>query len=116
MEHLVVLFAAAIPVGHRVEVTWYAPARNGLFSGAQRENRPAEPVIADLDTGVEYLSDFPIPSAGTKAPRSPVELQPEKRLSEPARVLRGVVRVCRVVTVRRFSEIDLQTHLSVEPE
>lgn len=114
METLTLLFAAPIPVGHRVEVRWYAVTTAGLFSRSHQE-RAHEPVVTDLDTGVEYLSDFVLQGPGIKHANQPVALDPARRIGEEVRVLRGRVRGCRVVTVRAFSEIDLQTYLVVEP-
>lgn len=42
--------------------------------------------------------------------------RPDRKAGEESRVLRGRVKRCRVVTVRAFSEIDLQTHLTIEAE
>jgi hypothetical protein len=113
MEEVVPLFAAAIPVGHRVEVSWYAVTKGGLF-GSSREERPHEPVVTDLDTGVEYLSDFALKGPGIKRPNEPLALQPGRKIGDVIRTLRGRVSSCRVVTVRAFSEIDLQTYLAIE--
>lgn len=115
MEQVILLFAAPIPLGHRVEVRWYALSKSGLF-GSSRQERVHEPVLTDLDTGVEYLSDFVLQGPGVKRPNQPLALDPARKIGEEARVLRGRVTSCRVVTVRVFSEIDLQTHLEIEPE
>jgi hypothetical protein len=114
MERLVLVYAAPVPIGHHVEIQWYGVPKAGLFGGGRRDERPAEPVVTDLDTGVRYMTDFAVRTGGIKRPNEPLELDPERLLGEPVRTLRGVVRSCRVVTVRSFSEVDLQTHLSVE--
>ncbi len=114
MHELVVLYAVALPVGHRVEVRWYSQVASRLFGGTSETAREHEPVIVDLDTGVEYASDHAYAGGGAKAPDTPLALA-ETIPTAPTRVLRGVVRRCRVIHVRRFAELDVQTHLAIEP-
>ena len=114
MEELVVLYAVPIPVGHRVEVRWYAQVSSRLFGGTAETPREHEPQIVDLDTGIEYASDHAYAGGEGKRPDTPLELAPTITAA-PGRVLRGVVRACRVIHVRRFSELDVQTYLTIEP-
>lgn len=118
MEHVVAVYVAPIPVGHRVEITWTEEVRRGLVPGQDRtDGRPHQPVIVDLDTGVVYLSDWAVGASRRKGPDQPYEVG-AGTLSDHrvGRVLRGVVRACRVITVRGFPQLDVQTHLEVEPE
>lgn len=112
LTELDVLLVAPIPIGHRVRVTFYVTERRGLF-GASRVEHPHEPVIQDLDTGIVYCSERPFPHEGIKRPDQPlpVEREPSGTVD---RVVEGVVRGCRVLTVRSFSETDVQTRLLVE--
>ena len=48
MHELVVLYAVALPVGHRVEVRWYSQVASRLFGGTSETAREHEPVIVDL--------------------------------------------------------------------
>lgn len=115
-EKFVVIFQAPIPVGHRVELEWYDMHDAGFF-GTNRKPRPHEPVVTDLDTGVVYMSDRLLFTSGVKAPHTPLEVG--ERLSEdakPVKRVQGIVRACRVVTIRSFGDIDLQTELTVEPQ
>ena len=116
MKKYVVIFQAPIPVGHRVELVWYDVVTSGLF-GESRKERPHEPVIADLDTGVVYVSDRLLAHPGMKRPHEPFDVS--EKLTEDAREVRrvrGVVRGCRVITIRSFSDIDVQTELTIAPE
>ncbi|KAB2886337.1 MAG: hypothetical protein F9K40_22125 [Kofleriaceae bacterium] len=115
MRNVLVLYAAPIPVGHRVELRWYTQVSSGLFGGSKETARELEPVIVDLDTGIEFASDHAYTGGGVKRPDEPVEISPVVT-GEPSSVLRGTVRACRVIHVRRFSELDVQTYLSIEPE
>lgn len=115
MRNVLVLYAAPIPVGHRVELRWYTQVSSGLFGGNKETAREFEPVVIDLETGIEYASDHAYTGGGVKRPDEPVELSPVVT-AEPSAVLRGTVRACRVIHVRRFSDLDVQTYLTIEPE
>lgn len=110
MAHtIVVLYAAPIPVGHRVTVCWFA--KSGFFGKKKRDH---EPVIVDLDTGIEYVSDFTHDgSDGIKEPHQPIGIAETSTLTAE-RELTGRVTRCRVVHVRSFSELDVQTHLDID--
>ncbi|WAS96216.1 hypothetical protein [Nannocystis punicea] len=116
MDKFVVIFQAPVPVGHRVELVWYEIEVSGLF-GASRKPRPHEPVVTDLDTGVVYVSDRVLETPGMKAPDEPLAVSDGlARVAKPVRRVRGIVRACRVVTIRSFSDIDVQTELTIAPE
>lgn len=116
MEKFVVIFQAPIPLGHRVELVWYDVVESGLFSDS-RKTRPHEPVVTDLDTGIVYLSDRVLDAPGIKSPDKPLAVSEGiVEGAQAVRRLRGIVRACRVITIRRFSEIDLQTELTISPE
>lgn len=115
MQEIVVLYAVPIPVGHRVEIRWHTQVSGKLFGGSKETAREFEPVIVDLESGIEYASDHAYTSGGIKRPDEPLEMSPVVT-GEPSRVLRGTVRTCRVIHVRRFSELDVQTYLSIEPD
>jgi hypothetical protein len=103
---------APIPIGHRVRVTHYLIEVGSLF-GTSRRELPYEPVIEDLDTGIVYASDRVYASGGVKYADRPVEIQREI-VGTVLQVVEGVVASCRVITVRSFSEADVQTHLVLE--
>jgi hypothetical protein len=118
-QNVIVIYAAPIPVGHRVDIRWYRRVSSGLLGGTKEERRDPEPVIVDLDTGIEYASDFALrsPDGGVKYPDRPIEVldAPDKDAQLFARLL-GRVMACRVVHVRGFSDLDVQTHLVVEAD
>lgn len=113
MEKVTVMYGAPIPVGHRVERTWYELVEGGLFSKKTRRWEH-EPWNQDLDTGIEYVSDRMLGSTGVRHPDTPVSVG-EAPSGKVARQLRGIVRACRVVTVTRYSEYGVQTALTIEP-
>jgi hypothetical protein len=114
-QHRVVfVYAAPIPVGHRVEIRWIRRTSKGLFGGTSAEDRAAEPIVRDLDTGIEWVSDHAhVNESGMKYPDQPIALSSEA-VGETSHLLRGVVRACRVVHVRRFNDLDVQTELIVD--
>jgi hypothetical protein len=116
MHEVVVIYAAAIPVGHRVEVRWLAMQHKGLLGGAKLEERPWEPVVIDLDTGIEYCSDrFLSTQSFAKRVDAPLDLGRQDPNAAVARTLTGRVTACRVVTIRTYSHYDVQTHLTIAP-
>lgn len=113
---IIAVYVAPIPVGHRVEVTWTEEVRRGLVPGQDRtDSRPAQPILRDLDTGVVYLSDWSVGPGRRRGPDLPhevgVALLPDHRV---ARIVRGRVTACRVVTIRSTPVLDVQTHLTLE--
>ena len=114
-QRIVVVYAAPIPVGHAVEVRWYARSTAGIF-GTSTVERAAEPVIVDRVTGIEWVSDHAHAQAdGIRVPDQPIALA-DAPSGEVIRSIRGVVRACRVVHVRRYSTPDVQTELCIELE
>ncbi|MDA0185270.1 hypothetical protein OJ997_33505 [Solirubrobacter phytolaccae] len=115
MESVVAIYSAPIPVGHRVEVHWYVAQTGGVL-GPKTEQQDHQPLIKDLDTGIEYMGDWLLTHTGIKRPKRAIEVSEHLRHElEPVRVLVGTVRRCRVVTLA-WSEYDVQTHLDVEPD
>jgi hypothetical protein len=113
LHRIVVVYAAPVPVGHRVEVRWLRTTTRGLF-GESHEERPAEPAILDFDTGIEWASDHAYQSQDlAKHPDQPLRLA-DTTTGEVTHLLRGVVRSCRVLHIRRFSQLDVQTELSID--
>lgn len=115
MEHVVVQYQAPIPIGHQVEVVWYEVIETGLL-GKKARSWPHEPLIIDVNTGIEYASERWLASTGVKHHGRPVEIGDE--LAAGVRVLqrlKGVVRKCRVITIRGH-EFDVQTALTIEPD
>ena len=70
MHQVVCIFAAPIPVGHRVECQWFAEQVQGVLSGARTVTWNHEPLIKDLDTGIEYSSHRAWQVMGGKASTS----------------------------------------------
>jgi hypothetical protein len=117
VTEVVVVFAAPVPVGHRVEITWYEAVSRGLVPSQERvDEREHQPVLRDLDTGVEYATDWFVGASRRKRPDAPYEVGDGARaeLREQRRV-EGIVRRCRVVTIRGYPDYDVQTHLVLEP-
>lgn len=113
---IVVVYAVPIPVGHRVTVRWYRHESSGFLGGKKTKQREYEPVIVDHDTGIEWVSDFAHDGGdGMKRPDAPIAMS-----DTPAsgfvvdREVSGRVTACRVVHIRAYSEIDVQTHLEIE--
>jgi len=116
MLSIIVVHATPIPVGHRVEITWHEEVQRGLVPSQERtDHRPHQPVILDLDTGVEYATDWGFGHGGRSQPDAPGEV--EDAPLEGFRVMRrvvGVLRACRVVTLRATPRYDVQTHLQID--
>jgi len=116
MQRIDFVYSAPIPVGHRVQVTWFRVSKSGLL-GKRSDDRPFEPAIKDLETGIEYVSDFTLPHSGAKLPDVPLDVRNEPpEGAEVETVLEGRVAFCRVVTIRGFADYDVQTTLVIDPE
>jgi hypothetical protein len=113
---VVVVYAVPIPVGHRITMRWYRHDSTGLFGGKKTKQRDYEPVIIDHDTGIEWMSDFAHDGGdGMKRPDTPIGMADVPNGGfEVEREIAGRVTACRVVHVRAYSEIDVQTHLEIE--
>ena len=115
METVICIYSAPIPVGHRIEVRWFAASSAGVF-GTKTEEQPHQPLVRDVDTGIEYMGDWMLKHAGAKKPKRALEVDEHvKHELEVVRTLVGTVSRCRVVTLA-WSEYDVQTHLDVEPD
>ncbi len=112
---IVVVQVAPVPVGHRVEVVWYEEVSRGLAGQERVDDRPHQPLIRDLDTGVEYVTDWTLGTSRRRRPDAPYETGegPRADLRVQRRVT-GVVRRCQLVTIRGFPELEVQTHLEVD--
>lgn len=113
---IVVVLVAPVPVGHRVEVVWYEEVSRGLVPGQERvDDREHQPLITDLDTGVAYGSDWVWGVSRRRRPDVPYEIggRPRSELRVQKKVT-GMVRACRMVTIRGYPELEVQTHLTIE--
>lgn len=114
---IVSVVVAPVPVGHRVRVTWYEEVREGLAGQVRREERPHEPVIEDLETGVVYQSDWAVGTGRRQGPDLPYAIEfatlPDH---EVQREVTGTVTACRLVTVRGYADLEVQTHLTIDPD
>ena len=111
---LVVVLVAPVPVGHRVEVCFLRRRVPGLISDRVLE-ADHQPIITDLDSGVIYASELAWAEDDPKRPDLPLPLR--VGAVPPAEVkqrLVGRVRACRVLTLRSFRDVDVQTHLQIE--
>jgi hypothetical protein len=116
MELVTCIYSAPVPVGHRIEVRWFQASSGGGVFGNKTEEQPHQPLIKDLDTGIEYMGDWMLKHSGSKRPKRALEVEEHlKHELEVVRTLVGTVRRCRVITVA-WSEYDVQTHLDVEPD
>jgi hypothetical protein len=115
METVICIYCAPIPVVNRVEVRWFEASSAGVF-GTKTAEQPHQPMIKDLDTGVEYMGNWLFKHGGTKRAKRALEIDEHiKKELEVVRTLVGTVSRCRVVTVA-WSEYDIQTHIDVEPD
>ncbi|MFI6346695.1 hypothetical protein [Streptomyces sp. NPDC050560] len=108
-------YPAAIPVGHRVEITEFADTRpeKKRYKRPSFEDACAYPALLDLDTGVRYMSHVHASRGGNSSYLpSPYPVAPLPGLPV-SRVYRAVVRACALVMV---DAVDNQyTTLVVEP-
>jgi len=116
-SQVVVTYAVPISVGHRVTVRWYRQESTGFLGGKKTKQRDFEPVITDHDTGIEWLSDFAHDGGdGMKTPDTPISISRTVNGGfELDREITGRVAACRVVHIRAYSDLDVQTHLEIEP-
>lgn len=115
---LVVVYLAPIPLGHRVRVVWHHLEQPGRGGGPNHvDTRPHQPWITDLDTGVQYRTDWAVGSDRRRVPDDPyvlgAALTPDHRVE---RELVGTVTRCIVTTVRGWPALELQTELQIEPD
>lgn len=117
MHQVVCIFAAPIPVGHRVECQWFAEQVQGVLSGARTVTWNHEPLIKDLDSGIEYSSHRAWQVMGGKASLEPLHIgnMPNPSVQATHRLV-GVVRRCRVITALGYEGEPIQTHLDIDPQ
>jgi len=111
-----------IPVGHDVEVTWYASREESMsFLGREKVSKKdlPTPVVRDLNTGIVYghLAHYR-EDGGIYPGRINVD-EPTLRFNlQPRERFAGVVRQCQVIVIsfdsagRDFQHVE--THLVVE--
>lgn len=113
---LVVVYLAPIPVGHRVRVRWYDEVLRGLGGGPpRRDERPHQPEITDLDTGIVYTTDWIGGAGRRKRPDDPYDVgvspMSDRQL---ANEVEGTVTACRVITVRGYPDLEIQTSITLD--
>lgn len=115
MRKITLNYPAPIPVGHLVELTWFADQRP-----ARKRDRPdwtipsAHPAVRDLDTGIAYLNLAHV-SAGANGgnPFVPQNLPTTTRSDlEVREIQRGRVASCTLVYLEGLT--TQQTVLEVE--
>lgn len=110
---LQIAFAAPVPVGHRVRVSWMAREESGLFS-SKRIEHPERPRVEDLDTGIVYEPYWMVDDSGGALRLSewlPVRVG---QALDQDRTVEGIVQGCRVITYNSTEGHVLQTLLVVE--
>jgi hypothetical protein len=111
-----------IPVGHRVELTWFERTQERLFGADQQYVDDDEPYIRDLDTGIAYTVGWHhyesvlMPGHNT---RMPAEALPTLRAVSQ---VVGRVTACQITTTNRAAlgsgtggDILVHTYLTVTP-
>ena len=107
-------YPAPIPVGHRVELTWFV--KLGGLRGTTPTPRPFEPHLRDLDSGVAYAPEWQLGSFHAFRSSTVNAYQPEPLDGlEVASTLRGRVSACTVVHVG-MAEPYQQTLLVLDEE
>ncbi len=99
------LFAAPIPVGHRVELIWRGEPTaeyKGILGKPTIGSGPADrskPTVRDLDTGIIYgpLDHYLTQTVKHRNHVRPIEAEPNAAL-EPAGHFIGRVLACRVLS------------------
>lgn len=107
-------YPAAIPVGHRVELTWYL--KPGGIRRNKLESVPPQPFLVDLDSGVRYGTHWQLGEYVTFRSDWPnrYALDPLPQL-RAERIVRGRVAACTIVHVG-LGEPYQQTMLLVDEE
>ena len=93
-----------IPVGHRVEITWYQgeEVTTGLLGGDKKKVTPIEtPMVIDIDTGIRYglLAHFDEGSAYRGGQINVAEHRLRDNLVSTERVT-GKVTACSIAQIR----------------
>ncbi len=109
------VFAAPVPVGHRVELTWWAEADKGRLLTRAGKRMPFVPELTDLDTGVVWVAAWTHASASGRRSHEVLELGPRRGDVTVVGRLVGRVRACSIATVT-WAEVTQQTALELEVE
>ena len=112
MEVFRLRFPCPVPEGHRVRLRWYFQPSGGTGPLLQR---PHEPVVDDLDTGVRYAPGWTLHSGGDERVRELTQLAhdiPESLRLE--RTVEGRVVKATVVHMPANHRHPLQTRLMVD--
>lgn len=99
-------YVAPIPVGHRVEVHFFA--RDTGFFATDFHEQLDMPLIRDLDTGVEYAPEWLF-----ERKPGPPELSPTVQAT---RTVTGRVIACRVVAGLSGADWTAHTRLTLREE
>ncbi len=107
-------YPAPIPVGHRVELTWFV--KLGGLRGNKPTPRPFEPHLRDLDSGVAYGAEWQLGTFGAFRSDTVNAYAPEPLPQlEVASTLRGRVAACTIIHVG-LAEPYQQTLLVLDEE
>jgi hypothetical protein len=106
-------FAAAIPVGHAVEITEFSDPKAGK-RGPSIDSPQTHPAIQDLDTGIRYLNHVHVSTSGNGGNAFRPNIYPLIPLSslQVARVSRARVVACTVVWVEGITSQQTVLELS----
>ncbi|GLV78025.1 hypothetical protein [Streptomyces hygroscopicus] len=108
-------YPAAIPAGHRIEVTEFADTRpeKKRYKTLTWADPCQYPAVLDLDTGIRYMSHVHASRGGNGGfMPHPYPLVPRNDLPV-SRVYQAVVKACTLVMVDAFE--NQHTTLLVEP-
>jgi hypothetical protein len=94
---LQVFGAVPLPVGRRVSVRWYKKTTPGVFS-PNVEERPTQPAIEDLETGVVYSFEWMYDVKWGEPDEPPTYSEPLEKGIEETRSIVGRITSCRVLT------------------
>ena len=110
---------ALVPVGHRVEITWFKREKPALFGSGEQVLDEDEPYVRDLDSGIVYTVPWhhtgkPFILSSDRSGDDAVAAQ-----NQPTARVVGRVVGCRVVTVAvetSSGSTHFQTYLTVAPQ
>ncbi len=111
MPNFELLYAAPVPVGHRVEITTYQEEVEGLFS----KQRASYTHVRDLTTGIVYgPHELFWDGIGIRFGERLAMLDAPREDLQIAKKLVGEVTSCRLVTVQLNDSCQIQTSLVLE--
>ncbi len=111
MTSFELLFAAPVPVGHRVEIVVYQEEVDGLFS----KHRATYPRVRDLTTGVVYgPHDLFWEGIGIRFGERLALLDEPREDLQIAKKVVGTVKSSRMVTVQLNESCQIQTSLKID--